>query len=79
MTTTSPLSHPRKPKAINRREGKITCRHRFSLPTVVWPSAHPDGKAYHTDPIMAMLLTAGVEELMVHADAGHGDLLKQMR
>ena len=40
------------------------------------PAADPkiDG-----DPIGAMVLPAGVEELTVHADARHGDLLEQMR
>ena len=48
-------------------------------PTVALPSAHTDGKAHDTGPTLAMLRTAGVEELTVHADARHGDLLEQMR
>jgi hypothetical protein len=38
-----------------------------------------DGKIHDTDPTVAMVLPAGVEELTVHTDARHGDLLEQMR
>jgi hypothetical protein len=78
MTATSPLTHAHRPK--NQQAGGRSLTGVDALwPTVTWSSAHTGAEMDDTDVTVARSRAAGIDELAVHADAGHGHLLEQMR